>query len=70
MGKHKRETKEDRFPIVRGEISCELASEQNGEDISDETETGKLKLSDKIWVGLVIAAFVIGFILIVVYDLF
>ncbi len=50
------------------EVSSKLASEHDRENKSSKSGWNNLKLSDKIWVGLVIAAFVIAFLLIVIYD--
>jgi len=47
-----------------------LASGPDREKAKTDDGSFNLKLSDKIWVGVVIAIFVIAFILIVVYDIF
>jgi hypothetical protein len=45
-----------------------LTAEQNGKQGNAEEAQPKLKLSDKVWIGAVIAAFVVAFLLIVIYD--
>jgi hypothetical protein len=45
-----------------------MASRRNQERDAPENASFKLKLSDKIWVAAVIVAFVIAFLLIVIYD--
>jgi hypothetical protein len=43
-----------------------LSTEDN--ENTNASDKVKLSLRDKIWVAAVIAAFVIGFVLIVIYD--
>ena len=44
-------------------------SKQKNRAATQKEETpSKLKLSDKLWVALVIVAFIVAFVLIVIYD--
>lgn len=66
-GSIKRSYRENRAPagiILASESKPKGASSEK----SEEAQPGKLKLSDKIWVAAVIAAFIVVFLLIVIYD--
>jgi len=68
MRKHKKELREIRVLITKGEGLRRMASRRDQKKDTPENPSFKLKLSDKIWVAVVIAVFVIMFLLIVIYD--
>jgi hypothetical protein len=44
--------------------------DQEKDTVKDDDGSFKLSLTDKVWVAVVIAVFVIAFILIVIYDVY